>query len=208
MATRGQIGMALALPLVVLLFLAGYLSQRSATAATPANDLEALHTGLGVDMASGTLPEGGAATTLDEVGPVNETFLTQLDSLRGVVQDAPGDHEASLELAGLLQDAHLSAEAIEHFERVLGEDPSNRQAWLDLADSYGMQQQWDDVRSAMTRMLATHDGDPSAAYNIGVAYANSGNLDLAREWWTTAKDQQMDGEVSAMAESSLAQITG
>ena len=208
MTTRGQIGMALALPLVVLLFLAGYLSQRSAAAVPPANDLEALHAGLGVDMASGTLPEGGAATTLDEVGPVNETFLTQLDSLRGVVQDAPGDHEASLELAGLLQDAHLAAEAIEHFERVLGEDPSNRQAWLDLADSYGMQQQWDDVRSAMTRMLTTHDGDPSAAYNIGVAYANSGDLDLAREWWTKAMDQQVDAGVSELAESSLAQITG
>ena len=192
MSARGRVATALALPTVVLAFLAGYFSQRPEQVPPQASDIEALHQGLGIDLGG---PAASGSPTLSEadVGPVSRTFLAELDSLRSVVEASPTDLAARLDFARLLQDAHRQAEAIEHFERALRENPGERRAWLDLADCYGAQGRWDDVRSAMTRMLAAHPNDPSAAYNMGVAFANVGDLASARAWWTAAVNGQNCG---------------
>ena len=137
---------------------------------------------------------------------VDPTFHTQLMVLRQQVDAAPSDTTLLLQLARLEQDAHQFAEAAATYERVLGLAPDHRQAYLDLALSYGQLGQWDEARDATERLIARDPDDPSALYNLGAIHANQGEADDARRLWTRVQQQSRDAQLAQQATASLARL--
>ncbi|NNF58116.1 MAG: tetratricopeptide repeat protein [Rhodothermaceae bacterium] len=137
---------------------------------------------------------------------VDPTFHAQLMALRQQVDAAPSDTTLLLQLARLEQDAHQFAEAASTYERVLTFAPDHRQAYLDLALSYGQLGQWGEARAATERLLARDPDDPSALYNLGAIHANQGEAADARRLWTRVQQQSRDAQLAQQAAASLARL--
>lgn len=137
---------------------------------------------------------------------VDPSFHAQLMALRQEVDAAPTDTTVLLRLARLEQDAHQFAEAAATYERVLTLAPDHRQAYLDLALSYGQVGQWAEARSATERLLARYPDDPAALYNLGAIHANQGETDDARRIWTRVQQQTQDAAMAERATASLARL--
>ena len=137
---------------------------------------------------------------------VDPTFHTQLMALRQQVDAAPSDTTLLLQLARLEQDAHQFAEAATTYERVLALAPDHRQAYLDLALSYGQLGLWNEARIATERLLARDPDDPSALYNLGAIHANQGEAEDARRLWTRVQQQSRDAQLAQQATASLTRL--
>jgi hypothetical protein len=54
-------------------------------------------------------------------------------------------------------------------------------------------------------MLEHYPDDPSAMYNLGAIFANQGQANEARAWWTRVRDSD-DAQLAEQATGSLAQL--
>lgn len=138
---------------------------------------------------------------------VDPGFHARLMTLRARLATPPDDAAALLEAARLEQDAHQLEQAAEHYERYLALDPSEHQAWLDLANVYAGLARWEDARDVSERMLRHFPDDPSALYNLAAIAANQGDADTARRHWAAVRDGT-DERLAAQAETSLARLDG
>ena len=166
--------------------------------------VQALHAGLGVD--ANRIPAASGGTGAEAVGPVSETFHSQVAELQSGLETDSTDAASLHRLATLLHDAHREAEAALYYERLLTIDPLDRQVRLDLADCYSRLSRWEEVENLMTDLLAISDADPAALYNMGAAKANRGDLEEARAWWERAENQKEDPAIARLAESALDRI--
>lgn len=137
---------------------------------------------------------------------VTPSAQNQLESLRKRVVETPDDTTHLFRLARLLQDAHKPEEAARNYRHYLALHPDNYQAWLDMTQSFGQAKLWAEAQEAVTDMLAKYPDDPSALYNLGAVYANLGQMEEARMTWQKTIDQNKDGEVTILAQSSLQRL--
>jgi len=138
---------------------------------------------------------------------VDPTFHARLMRLREQLEATPEDTTVLLDLARLEQDAHQHDRSAGHYERFLALSPRNHQVWLDLANVYAGQELWDEARDASERMLERYPDDPSAMYNLGAIFANQGQVEEAKQWWTTVQESD-DPRLAEQATNSLAQLAG
>jgi predicted Zn-dependent protease len=134
---------------------------------------------------------------------VDPSTHSQIETLRLRLAESPDDTTHLLQFARLLQDAHQPEEAARHYRHYLALRPNNRQAWLDLTQTYGERGRWDDALEAVDAMLARYPDDPSGLYNRGAILANTSRFEDARAVWTKVAGQIDDPGVAAMARQSL-----
>ena len=137
---------------------------------------------------------------------VSRSATEQLESLRIRVTLSPDDTMHVVRLARMLRDAHQVDEATTYYSQYLTLRPSNRQAWLDFAQSLGELNQWEDAEEATRTMLSHYPDDPAGLYNLGAIYANQGKIDEARLAWENVTSQSADTELAAMAQTSLGRL--
>ncbi len=137
---------------------------------------------------------------------VNPNTHSQLESLRKRVVDTPDDTTHIFRLARLLQDSHKPDEAARNYRHYLALHPDNYQAWLDMTQSFGQAQQWDDALKAVEDMLKKYPEDASALYNKGAIYANLNRYDEAEQVLQVVIEQNKSPEVTALAEMMVKKL--
>ncbi len=118
---------------------------------------------------------------------------------------ATDDPAAQVALARFLQDAHHDAEAAEAYEAVLTQTPDDRQSWLDLTNAYGAAGDWASAADAADRMAERFPGDGTALYNAGAAFANAGQVEVARARFEAAAGAS-DPAMATQARTSLVRL--
>lgn len=136
---------------------------------------------------------------------VDPAVHSRMMALQQDAEAAPDEAAPRLALARFLQAAHRPAEAAEAFETALALDPSDRQAWLDLANAYGSDGAWERVADASDRMADRFPGDAAALYNAGAAYANAGDDATARVRFQAAA-ASTDAEMAGQARDALGRL--
>lgn len=137
---------------------------------------------------------------------VSPATQSQLESLRLRVIKAPDDTTHIFRLARLLQDGHKPEEAARNYRHYLALHPNNYQAWLDMTQSYGQAQQWEEALTAINEMLGRYPDDPSALYNQGAVYANLERFEEAKTSFQKIIDQQKDPDVMILAKSTIERL--
>ncbi len=137
---------------------------------------------------------------------VSASTQSQLESLRLRVIKAPDDTTHIFRLARMLQDGHKPEEAARNYKHYLALHPENYQAWLDMTQSFGQAQQWEEALEAINEMLDRYPDDASALYNRGAVYANLGRFEEAKTSLQMVIDQQKDPEVMVLAKSTLERL--
>lgn len=148
----------------------------------------------------------GAAEFEPDGTNVSQSTQSQLEALRLRVVASPDDTTHLFRLARLLQDAHQPEEAARNYRHYLALHPANYQAWLDMTQSFGQAQKWEDAHNAVNDMLERYPEDPSALYNLGAVYANLGQMVEAKSTWEKVIAQNEDPEVVLLAKSSMQRL--
>jgi len=137
---------------------------------------------------------------------VSHEFRAEVSALRQRLSESPEDTLALVRLGNLLQMAHRPAEAIPLLERYTAINRGNREAWFQLATSYGTLNQWDKAMEVMTTMLVTWPDDAQVMYNVGAIHANQGEYEQARQWWERVRVQRKDPAVTEAATTALRRL--
>ena len=144
---------------------------------------------------------------LPDASNVTRSATEQLEALRSQVTAAPTDTMHMVRLARMLRNAHQADEACTYYVRYLALRPANRQAWLDLAQSLGELNRWQEAQEATETMLTHYPNDPTGLYNLGAIHANQAQIDEARQIWARVSSQTADLAVAEKAETSLNRLT-
>lgn len=187
-SVKRQLPLPLALALLAAVLAAAILITRTRTSA-------------GTDPAS---PHAQTAGFEPSAENVSAEITSRLHSATMRVESNPADTAALLELARLLHDAHRPQEAAISYAKYLEANPGNREAWFDLADSYGRAGDWPAALRVMQSVLEREPDDPAALYNLGVIELQLGNAPAARAWWEKAGAQERDPGTAQRAREALA----
>ncbi len=146
------------------------------------------------------------ADTVPDAENVSSQYQAQVQGLEKRLKTVPNDTTHLIRLAELYQDGHQSDKAIPHYKHYLELHPKNHQAWLDLANCYGKQNNWQGALTATEGLLKTYPDDSFGKYNLGAIHANMGQFQAAREIWTQLAKLRDNPHIVAMARQSLEQL--
>ena len=125
----------------------------------------------------------GQAAEQPNANNVSESFAKQVLDLETYLSTNPSDTTHLLMLARLYQDAHQAPKAIQTYEKLVSIQKNNPQVWLDLINTYGMNQNWEGAKKTCERMLLIFPNNYMAMYNLGAIYANQAQFKQAELWW-------------------------
>jgi len=139
----------------------------------------------------------------DNIAP---SFHVEMEALKKRLAETPRDTTALIRLARLKQDGHQIEEAVTLYRRYLDLHPAGRQAWLDLTRCYGELERWPEALVATQSLLRQYPDDPSALYNLGAIYANTGRSGEARTTWERVAGQDGHPTMKTMAQEALRRL--
>ena len=126
-------------------------------------------------------------------GPVRLSAIALIAALLAAFPPAEAgarqqtDPQAAVqEAAGHLQ-AGRPAQAVEILEEVTSTIPDDPRAWALLGRAYHALERWDDAIRAHTRAAGFPSTRPAALYDLGMAHARKGEIDLAFQRLLEAK---------------------
>ena len=102
-------------------------------------------------------------------------------------QPKPATAEQTLGAGIARLQANDSEGAAKILEQVTAHEPNNGRAWRNLALAYQSLKDWDRAISANLRALDIDPSVPSPLFNLGVLYAQKGDIDQAFTWLAKAK---------------------
>lgn len=146
------------------------------------------------------------ADTVPDAENVSTQYHAQVEGLEKRLKSVPNDTTHLIRLAELYQDGHQPDKAIPHYQHYLKLHPQNHQAWLDLANCYSKQKDWQNALTATEGLLKNYPDDAFGRYNLGAIHANMGQFQAAREIWTGLTTLKNNPHVVAMAKQSLEQL--
>lgn len=159
-------------------------------------DMESAHAAAGVETS--------------ELGAVQNSFHEKVATLREEVRSNPDDAELALSLAHLLHDGHRPSEAIEYYEAAVELEPSDGQAYYDLALAYTEQGSWPEAANVLRRRLDLAPEDVVAMYDLGAVSANLGDRESARQLWAAvlSSNAPVEPDLRERTERALATLGG
>lgn len=199
----------LTLVAVPLLLFAGYLLMQSGT--SPTKNTGFVHPPVAGRSADGMLrAQAGSGETPGSVTPsadnVSDGYYHEIFVLEEALKVNPSDTTAMAKLGRLTQDGHDFEKARKAYSDYLALRPEGRQIWIDLTAVHAGLQDWTAAKRTLNQMLERFPGDETALYNLGALAANAGNLDAAREQWTTLLKTVKDPDLKARIQSSLQRL--
>jgi len=132
----------------------------------------------------------------------------ELKALAMQLQKKPGHVPVLMRMAQLERDKGQMKDAVTHLREVLKTEPSNSDAHLELGR---LLYETGDVNGAITeteKVLVVDPAQADALYNLGAIYANLGNSQRARSYWTKASETAPSAEIGRKARESLAKLGG
>jgi tetratricopeptide (TPR) repeat protein len=171
---------------------------------TPVSESVPVHPAAGPSTTSAV---GSDAVETEPSGSnVSHAYRREEARLQQVLEEAPDDTTALVQLARFYQDGHQPEQAVPHYDRYTQLHPRNHQAWMDLTACFAELMQWDQALKALEAMLRIWPDDPAAMYNIGAIHANAGEFDAARTWWEKVRDGSNDEGLVRKATEQIARL--
>ncbi len=151
------------------------------------------------------LPQGGAAPGMSspDVAPFEQA-----------VEENPGDPQALLKLANVLQDSRDFPRAIEFYKKYLEIDADNPDARVDLGICYFELARADTIHGGafyeaaiqeMETVFKQHPTHQHAAFNLGIVHLAFGDLKQSSRWFRQAVEVDASSDLGVRAKHLLEQ---
>jgi Flp pilus assembly protein TadD len=130
----------------------------------------------------------------------------ELKALEASLKQNPGHAPILVRMAQVSLQLGNRAQAIRHLQQAVEAEPRNRDARLELGKALF---ESDDVEGAIRetkRLLEVDPYNTDGLYNLGAIYANLGQNDRAREYWTKAVAVDPDSDGAQRPRDALAQL--
>jgi tetratricopeptide (TPR) repeat protein len=111
-----------------------------------------------------------------------------------------------LRLAELERDVGHVKEAAGYLKKAVQADSKNLEARLELSRTLYELNDVDGALAETKRLLADHPNQIDGLYNIGAIYANLGQVELARQYWTQAVAIDPKSDSGRKAQDGLTKI--
>lgn len=147
-----------------------------------------------------------AGVSTSSLASVQSSFHQRIEEAKARLDEAPDDRERVLEVARLLHDGHRPDEAVEYYRRAVDLDPTDGQAYYDLAQSHVDRGAWGDASAVLRSRLRVDPNDAVALYDLGAVLANAGDLAGARAAWTELVSAGGDAALRQRAQDGIRQI--
>lgn len=132
----------------------------------------------------------------------------ELKELAAELQKKPGHVPILLRMAQIEHDKGALDEASGYLREAVKNEPSNQDGHLELGR---VLYERNDVNGAIAeteKVLALNPNHVDALYNLGAIYANLGNRERARSFWSKAVAADPAAESSRKARDGLAKLGG
>jgi len=132
----------------------------------------------------------------------------ELKELAVQLQKKPGHTPVLLRMAQLERDKGALDDAAGHLRDAIKGEPSSQEAHLELGR---LLYERNDVGGAIAeteKVLTLNPKQVDALYNLGAIYANLGNAERARSYWSRAVAADPVAESSRKAQDGLKKLTG
>jgi Flp pilus assembly protein TadD len=132
----------------------------------------------------------------------------ELKALAVELKRKPGHTPILLRMAQLEEAKGKLDDAARRLEEVVKNEPANQEAHLSLGR---ILYEKGDVAGAISethKVLAVNPKQVDALYNLGAIYANVGNADRARTYWTRAVSAGSDTDSGRKARDGLTKLGG
>jgi tetratricopeptide (TPR) repeat protein len=134
---------------------------------------------------------------------VSSSYYQQTQQLESYLSEHPSDTTHILRLARLYQDGHQNEKAILWYKKLIELQPQNRQAYLDLINTYGSAQLWAYALETTDKLLAISPDDEEAIYNQAAILANQGKFSQAKTIWTNLLAESESTHIKDMTNKAL-----
>ncbi|MDP3580708.1 MAG: tetratricopeptide repeat protein, partial [Ignavibacteria bacterium] len=131
--------------------------------------------------------------------------LEQITELQKTVDSNPGNLEALLNLAHLLNDSGFKDKAIERYEQYLKQNSKAADVWVDMGVCYFELGKNSEAISKMEKALTIEPKHQIAHLNLGIVNLSSGNKENALSWWKKALEINPTSEIGKRAEELINQ---
>lgn len=149
---------------------------------------------------AGTSQQQGATT-----GQPSADVLHEINRLREVINKNPGDLEATLKLANMLQDNQMYDQAAVYYERYLNKDPKNVDARVDYGVTLFEDGRSQQALGELNRALKMDPKHQIGWFNLAVIYLNLGQYNKANEALRNCVKIDPNSDIGKRAEQTLEQ---
>lgn len=130
---------------------------------------------------------------------VDLTQVQEINRLRDLVTNNPGDHESMLHLAHLLNDSGFKEEAIKWYRQYLQDHPNEADVWVDMGVCYFDLNDFENAIPSMKKGIELNPKHQIAHFNLGIVYYTKGNIKEAVEWWKKAIELNPSSDIASRA---------
>ena len=132
----------------------------------------------------------------------------ELKELEVQLEKKPGHTPVLLRMAQLEREKGALDDAAGHLREAIKNEPSSQEAHLELGRLLYERQDVGGAIAETEKVLALNPKQVDALYNMGAIYANLGNVERARSYWSRAVGADPAAESSRKAQDALKKLTG
>ena len=125
--------------------------------------------------------------------------LQEINRLRDLVTNNPGDHQSLLHLAHLLNDSGFKPEAIKWYKQYLADHGDEADVWVDMGVCYFDMNDFDNAVKAMKKGIELEPKHQIAHFNLGIVNYTKGSLNEAVSWWNKAIEINPSNDIASKA---------
>jgi len=132
----------------------------------------------------------------------------ELKALEMQLLKKPGHMPVLMRMAQIEQDKGKLGDAAEHLREAVKTEPANLDAHLELGRVLYEEGDVPGAISETEKILVSDPKHVDALYNLGAIYANLGNAQRARSYWTRAVDANAQADSGKKAREGLTKLGG
>ena len=132
----------------------------------------------------------------------------ELKALALELEKKPGHAPILLRMAQLERDKGKLEDAAGHIREAVKTEPSSQEAHLELGRLLYERNDVSGAISETEKVLTLNPKQVDALYNLGAIYANLGNVERARSYWSKAVAADPAADSSRKAKDGLAKLEG
>ena len=132
----------------------------------------------------------------------------ELKELAVQLQKKPGHTPVLLRMAQLERDKGSLDDAVGHLREAIQSEPSSQDAHLELGRILYEQKDVNGAIAETEKVLVLNPKQVDALYNLGAIYANLGNAERARSYWSKAVAVDPAADSARKAKDGLVKLGG
>ena len=163
----------------------------------------------GSSASQSTQATSRAALSAESVPATKNTHakLAELETLQQQLKKKPNHTPVLLRMAQVAREMGKPEEAAQHLRQALQQEPTNREARLELGRALYETGDIGGAIDATQEILKNNPGDVDALYNLGAIYGNMKQDDSARKYWLQAVAVAPASPSGQLAKQALTQLS-